>query len=292
MAQVNALSLGGIGSPCCCGGGCTTTICVRNGCVSSGGIVFLPGVFVQISSGSTVISGGTTGSNGCVTLSIPSADTYTVHYQIPGGSLFNEGSEALTCGGTKTIIEEDTVDFVCCGSSAGACPIPRAMTLTDANGSYAFDFNTTTDLWQCCATSGSLTIMTMNGDQNLCGCTGTTTGTIPILYSGSCVVVDGVGMFQVSRQWAGVGCSGNDGTSTNPPFFYIPISFINLSPLTPCPGNDNANTCTLSDNPGNPFQDTTGSTQVWSECPFTWSGVLTGPTSTPDPVGGTVVISA
>jgi hypothetical protein len=277
MAQVKVFGLGGIGSPCCCGGSCMSTICIRSACDEG---ISLPGVFVQVSSGSTTVASGTTGSNGCVTLNIGTAGTYTVQYQIPGGSLIDDGNNALTCGGTLTIIESDTVDFVCCGSGTGSCPIPRTLTLTDANGSYPFIFSSTIGGWQCCGTPASVTVMTQNGNQDFCECTGTVSGTIPILYTGACVMVDGVPNFSVTRTWAGLSCTVS-----------APYNYANISLGSVC--QENVNACFFSTNPANPFNNTSGLTQVWSSCsPFTWSGALTLTGGfLPDPVGGTVAVS-
>jgi hypothetical protein len=84
---------------CCCSGACTTTICLANQC--TGGVS--TNVLVTILSGGTTISSGTTGLLGCVTLSIPSAGTYTVTTAATTRYASTSSSRALTCGGTTTI---------------------------------------------------------------------------------------------------------------------------------------------------------------------------------------------
>jgi hypothetical protein len=96
------LSMGGIGGTapnCCCGApSCTTTICA-SGC-PSGAVV---GATVTIKQSGTTIATGTTGSNGCVTLSIPAAGTYEVIVTQANFKGF-DGQLALVCGGTQTVL--------------------------------------------------------------------------------------------------------------------------------------------------------------------------------------------
>lgn len=103
------VDLWGIGG---CNCSCSTTICVVL-C----GVGAISGASVTILSGGMTIAGGTTGGGGCVTLSIPSAGTYTVQVVV-GGTMVHNASHSLTCGGTLTISTAPGV--ACCGG----CPIP------------------------------------------------------------------------------------------------------------------------------------------------------------------------
>jgi hypothetical protein len=91
--KLDQFSLGGL--ICCCG--CQVTICVVS--CSSGPI---SGALVEIRSGGSDVTSGTTGAGGCITLTIPSAGTYEVKVT-SGGTVIYDANQALTCGGTTTI---------------------------------------------------------------------------------------------------------------------------------------------------------------------------------------------
>ncbi len=113
----------------CCGCGCLVTICVVQ-CIT----VPVYGATVAILSGGVTVVTGTTGTGGCVALTIPSAGTYTVQVTVSGSLVYNAG-RSLTCNGTVTI-PISAANVVCCGGYA----IPYVLTLTDAAGSLGFCF--------------------------------------------------------------------------------------------------------------------------------------------------------
>lgn len=90
MAQNKALSLGGIGAPCCCKGLCTLTFCVQSCSVP------VPGVTITITGGGS----GVTAGSGCVTISFPGPGTYTVSWS--GGGI-GSGSASLTLGACGSV---------------------------------------------------------------------------------------------------------------------------------------------------------------------------------------------
>lgn len=92
MAQVKALSLGGLGSPCCCGGGCNVTICAFD-CSTP-----INGATVSISGGASC----TTNASGCCSLNIGTSGTYTVTVSKTGIGTVTK-TMALTCGGEYNI---------------------------------------------------------------------------------------------------------------------------------------------------------------------------------------------
>lgn len=107
----------GVGG-CCCG--CSVTVCVHD-CAGAN----LSGATVTILSGAMVVATGTTGSGGCVTLSIPSAGSYTVQAAI-GGAVFYSTSASLACGGTVTLTQSNiAAGFGCC--SGFSLPLPLTL---------------------------------------------------------------------------------------------------------------------------------------------------------------------
>ncbi len=130
MAQVKVFSLGGIGAPCCCGGGCTTTICATFCGVN------LAGASITVKSGSTTIASGTTDSTGCLAVTIPAAGTYTIDLNVAGlGSATHTAN--LTCG----------------GSFGAGLAVPANLSLTDANGTWSMFNSGGLLLWQTCYTA-------------------------------------------------------------------------------------------------------------------------------------------
>jgi hypothetical protein len=98
----------------CGAGSCSVTICVMCAAVN------VSGAIVTISSGGTQVAQGTTGSGGCVTLSIPSARTYTVTVQATGYATYS-ATQALSCG--------KMVDVQLCGCEI-CLPAVGTLTLT------------------------------------------------------------------------------------------------------------------------------------------------------------------
>jgi hypothetical protein len=155
---------------CCCGG-CTTTICV-NGC----GAALGAGDTVNIISGSTTVATGTTGSGGCVTLSIPAAGSYTVQVIDPNFGT-KEFTETLTCGGTVTVrLGATPTNGTCCDN----CIFPDTLFVTDAIQTTTLTFNGSG--WGGCYVINSL--MPGFGD---CDCTGTSgTSSTLVTYGVAC----------------------------------------------------------------------------------------------------------
>lgn len=142
--QVRVFSLGGIGSPCCCGG-CSVTFCAKSSVCKTG--TPIPGVTFTVLSGMTVVATGITGPTGCVILSIPSAGTYTVTTS-GGGIAGTSGSHALTCGGDLTVTSNTLASgFGCCSGYgvplpltlfASVCGAMATLTATVSGGSITF----------------------------------------------------------------------------------------------------------------------------------------------------------
>lgn len=175
MAQIKVFSLGGIGSPCCCGA-CTTTICVT-GCGGN-----LAGVTVTIKSGVTIIDSGTTTAGGCVTLTIPSAGSYTV--VVSGGFTNNTSTHTLSCGGSTTIgLGSPPAGSICCGT----CPVPLTLTLTDSLSGCTLTYNAGIAKWTGSYTFSATTITLTNVFGLNCTCVLNTPGTSRVCYNLACV---------------------------------------------------------------------------------------------------------
>jgi hypothetical protein len=163
MAQVNVFSLGGVGAPCCCSPSfvCPTTICTKC-CVNHTPI---SGLTITVKSAGTTIATGTTGDDGCVTLEINTAGTYTVVIADGSGTLLGHtGLYALACHGTTTIIVEDVI--CCIGSKDdlnwsvvgtirvtpfGTCAINLSGTVPYSTGTpvcpFSSSYNSNGDRW-------------------------------------------------------------------------------------------------------------------------------------------------
>lgn len=114
---------------CCCKG---TTICVKV-CTT----VAVVGATVAIYTGSTLIASCVTGSNGCCT--IDASGTYTLEVTYDSTLIY---SASRTLNGTQINLSIAASAFtgtpsICCG----AYFVPESFTLTDADGSLAFDLD-------------------------------------------------------------------------------------------------------------------------------------------------------
>ena len=148
------------GACCGCSASCTTTICVT-GCNATP----LSGASVTIrSGGATVASGTTTSPAGCVTLTIPSAGSYTVVVSATGFTT-DTSTQSLACGGTTTIaLNVDAVNYTCGCAGGGAWPNGN-LSLTDSIiGACTLAYDSTLGQW-----SGGI-------EWNYPGCTGTNYG--------------------------------------------------------------------------------------------------------------------
>jgi len=272
------MGVGGFCGGCC---GCNTTICVLQ-CGS------LPvfGASVAILSGGSTVAAGTTGGTGCVTLSIPSAGSYTLQATVSGTMVYN-ASRALSCNGT-TNISITAADVVCCGG----CAIPYDLTLTDAVGSLSFIYYTgsgTCPTWYGgrIVTELSCPVTTPGG---ICVSGAPSSGPVRICYSMICCTPDpgdccpnqsSALHFAVQRAWSWV---YKPGTFT-PIWYQDPTG---ITPGYPCPTGPPLS-C------GSPLTDTSGfGANPSSTSPFVLSGtpVAAPSNATADPIGGTVVISA
>jgi hypothetical protein len=140
---------------CCCS--CMTTICVF-GCGAAIGTADT----VNILQGADTVATGTTGTSGCVTLSIPSAGSYTVQVIDPNFGI-KEFTETLTCGGTVTVsLGGAPPNGTCCDN----CIFPKTLFVTDAIQTTTLTFNGTS--WLGCYVINGLT----PGFSD-CDCTGT-----------------------------------------------------------------------------------------------------------------------
>lgn len=254
----------------CCGCGCNTTICVVQ-C----GSVPVYGASVVVASGSTTVASGTTGSGGCVTLSIPSAGSYTVQVTVSGTMVYN-ASRTLSCNGTITVALSAS-GLVCCGGYA----IPYNLTLTDAGGSLSFVYYPSYyyPIWYGghAVTRESCTISTPN---DICVSNPPSSGPVRICYQMICYAGDSP-RFAIQRAWSWV---YEPGTLT-PIWYQDPTGFVAGLPCATAPPAS----C------GSPLTDTSSfSANPSSTSPFVLSGTPAAAPSnaTADPVGGSIVISA
>jgi hypothetical protein len=170
---------------CCCGGACSTTICAKN--CSNGNI---NGALVTIESGATTIDSGTTDVSGCVTLTIPSAGSYTVVVTQGPTTLFS-GTKTLTCGGTVT--------FNCFTA------LPNTIYFTFGGVTVALTRTGGTWSSNCTTTVSSVGFATYTGPPGFERCTSCgNTGNVPISFAVSCP--DAGGNVQVAMGYPMFNC--------------------------------------------------------------------------------------
>jgi Carboxypeptidase regulatory-like domain len=113
---------------------CTVNICVFNCNTNS----FISGASVKVTGHGTSVS-GTTGSNGCVSLSVPEAGTYQVQGSAPGLQSFDQ-SVSLACGlGAEIWLQESVsscFEFNSAGCDGGTNTAPGS-TITIAGQTQA-----------------------------------------------------------------------------------------------------------------------------------------------------------
>jgi hypothetical protein len=174
------------------GGGCTTKICLSSGC--GGGAT---NVLVTILNGSTRISSGATDSTGCVTLSIPSAGSYTVTTSGSARYANTSGTHALTCGGVTTISLSPASGYSCL-----ACwqePVPNTLFLHVAGTAYpVVNINSGGIITASVPISNLLVpVATANCSLTVANpCTGPTTGNLSVPF------IFAAGGCSVDQQWA------------------------------------------------------------------------------------------
>ncbi len=211
-----------LGSLCCCSSTCRTTICL-----SACSAVSVVGATVQIRSGGSVIASGTT-TAGCVTLSIPSAGTYDVRYQIPGESLVDAGNKSLTCGGTTTITVSSHPSHICCGN----CLVPSTLTLTDALSTCTLTFNGISGGWGGLYTLSTTCLLITNIGGGVCTCA-IGTGTIRVTYLLKCNTSTSTPAFNIGVGFEAACPSAIGGlpciTGTSP-CYLVPHSYVATPP--------------------------------------------------------------
>lgn len=228
MAQNKGLSLGGMGSPCCCGGVCAFTVCVTD-CSSA----TVNGVTVQILSGATVVASGTTIGSGCVTLIIPGPGTYTITASI-GGAVFYTFTGSLACNGLKILSTTNLASgFGCC--SGTNLPLPTTLYLSICSQMYTLTASVVSHIISGWSGGGSIitagvAVMTTHG--GCCIWDGTTlqTDTTNIGFALQCptggmsVANKGV----ASSTGCGTGFTGKVGLANNYQGCFSPINCARL----------------------------------------------------------------
>ena len=181
--------------------------------------------------------------------------------------------------------------YVCCDT----CPIPISMSLTDANGTWAFTYSsgTWTANYNLSVTNAIITYSAVG-----CGVVTTGNGSTPIGYVGACVQVGGVYQFRVTQNWYAAWVAKFKSTGakqlSNPVGFPGPCSACNLTSLYDCECDflDTSLVAILGGLTGQTI------TALWSSCaPFAWSQNFPNPApygslgTICTPIGGTVAIS-
>jgi hypothetical protein len=274
-----ALRFTGFGGCSCCGGSCSTTICV----VACG--IGIPGSTVSVLSGGSTVATGTTGSTGCVSLTIPAAGAQSVTVTIPGFPA-NTSSQTLTCGGTTTInLGSPPTGGVCCGATTSSpcncAPYPETIFITDDCGTTALTSTGGAEWVGCtsCGASGGATNTTTEGGGQLCAEAGGqvsiryTVGCSPSSSSGDCESGTSATTWSVVRTW--FVCIPSD---TNCPPLYCQNPFSTDGNCTPIVSGDQE-PC------GESFEDT-GSFTATSCTPLAVSGNLASQFNTCFPQAG------
>lgn len=249
------------------------TICVT---ACSGLPVGGASVTIQATSTGPILFSGTTDSGGCVALTGIAPGSYYVTITTNGSVVY--AYQRTIASGTNTIALGSS-GFVCCGGYA----IPQVLTLTDADGSLNFEYDSvdglTTPTWYGghAVTRMSSTITTPN---NICTVTSPTDGPVRVCYMMTCNAGSSP-VFQLTRSWSFVdGSTGavwyQDTTGFTPGRYCI------TAPPPEC-GNPNTDTATGASNPSStsPFAIS-----------FAMSDATTNATSDPIGSGDTVAISS
>jgi hypothetical protein len=217
---------------------CTVTLCV----FACSTLDTLSGILVQANLSGVVKASGTTGADGCVTLTIPSANTYLLALTGPSLTEQVNVSQALTCGGSTFPIDvgENVAGF-CCN---GCLILQDGATWTDANGTIPLFFNPGGDSWSGCGSSPGQTVMTFDAGEACICADETTTGTVPYNVSLTCVS----GGIQLLVDWPVILC---DSVGVTPSFLSTVVGggFIGMpsqcapAPSPPCSNFDTDENC-------------------------------------------------
>jgi hypothetical protein len=271
-----------------CTTGCACGNCIQRFipyvCGSLGCFVVGSLVSVYTSLGGMLIASGTTGSLGTVTLNIGVTGSYYITATAPGYPDYG-GTATLVCGGSTALgFPALTGGFpgvstccTCCSLLLAAPPWPTLvpMYLTDINGTYQLSVAIDgIGLFLYCYAPVSMASVVLSQGSGVCSIGA---GSANIYYVIRCAVVGGAGALSVARNWYMAWCCT---PATNICDVATRSSAILYAAIT-------ATSCQ---------QGVSGITSVPSACgnSFSWSGtpVTSGSPSLPDPVGGSVAITA
>lgn len=257
---------------CCCA---AITVCLL---CCDGSTVYSCGATVTLTdSGGATVATGTTGGSGCVTLD-PTNTPATITITPTSPNYCTYTGTAPACGASHTYTLACNCPGVLNSIQCQCIPVPKTLTLSDANGSYSFVYQTSgpfAGYWYCTGTSTPVSpVVVSPGLSCLCN----QTAQVGYYYTGLCVAG---AAFRVTRYWnscqanacGGVaqyagGIGGTQGCA---------CSNVGALPCTATGGLDNAQ-----------------ANLTINECvAFSVSGSLAAGASNcmPDPVGGTVSIS-
>jgi hypothetical protein len=130
---------------------CNVTVCVTAACITG---VNAPGLPVTVTnSGGTVVASGTTGSNGCVTLTIPAAGTYTFAATDANGDVATD-TATVACGSTISLAFHNA-GFMVCANTTGplVCTVTNFVVngtpipLTDAQNAFDLELFVANEFW-------------------------------------------------------------------------------------------------------------------------------------------------
>lgn len=140
--RYDQFALGGLGncvspgsSPCC---GCAVKFCFSN-CASGGPNV---GYTVNVLSGTTTLGTGTTGADGCCTISGLSAGNFTVNFVNGAGQTINGATRTLACNGTVTTPAPCCIKICFNGCAGGGLPCAGMVVTLTLGGQTAFQGST------------------------------------------------------------------------------------------------------------------------------------------------------
>ncbi len=264
------------------------TFCAGNSCCVATGVG--AGTTVTVLTGSTVVAMGTTGSNGCVTLDIGSAGTYTVKIQFLGSStVTTHTGQVLTCGQTKNYTDSAGQYFCCncCLLSDANIVGASGLMLTDANGTYNTSYRAASvptncggqvGSWTCQYDLAGVSTITQVGGPPVCT---VGTGSTTIYYCVICFESGGNWTVTVQRLWLIDWCNGLFHTCPAHTFPGLSFAYTDVTSIS----------CGGAGSIGSASKSLMIPSQVTCN-PFTWSSSLTtvGTPDMPDPVGGTVVV--
>jgi hypothetical protein len=140
---------------CNCGppAACNVTVCVAAPCTTD---INAPGLPVTVTnSGGTVVASGTTGSNGCVSLTLPEAGTYKLSATDANGDVAT-ATQAVACGSTVNLAFPGETGFMVCANTTGSlvCTVTNFMlsgtpiALTEAQSTFDLELMAPQNFWQ------------------------------------------------------------------------------------------------------------------------------------------------